>query len=273
MMHVTSAMKWIDVNGVSLRYELSGAGAGAQTVVLVHELGGCLESWDETLPAFQQHFRVLRYDQRGFGQSEKVSGTLCTYQLDDMVADIAALLDALAITSPVHVVGSALGAGIAAAFAARNRQRVARLVVQSLVTRSNPATRPHMVARAAEVERTGMRVQAQASLDRSYPEALRHDKNRFETYRARWITNDPQSFAAINRMLLDMEVDTELGDIACPTLSIGCQHDVMRPPTMVQELTKLIPGARYVEADSGHFMHAQTPALFAKMVIPFLQEK
>ena len=44
-------MKWRDVNGVSLRYELSDA--GAQTVVLVHELGGSLDSWDETLPAFQ----------------------------------------------------------------------------------------------------------------------------------------------------------------------------------------------------------------------------
>lgn len=263
-------MKWLDVNGVSLRCEL--AGAGAQTVLLVHELGGCLDSWDETLPAFQQHFRTLRYDQRGFGQSEKVSGTL---KLDDMVADIAALLDALAITQPCYVVGSALGAGIAAAFAARHSPRVARLVVQSLVTRSNPATRPHMVARAAEVERTGMRAQAQASLDRSYPDVLRgggeKERARFETYRARWIANDPQSFAAINRMLLDMNVDPELGKIACPTLSIGCKHDSMRTPAMVEELSKQIPGARYVEADSGHFMHAQSPELFAQTVIPFLR--
>lgn len=268
-----SDMKWMDVNGVSLRYELSGnASAGTPAVVLIHELGGCLDSWDETLPAFQQHFRVLRYDQRGFGQSEKVSGTL---KLSDMVADIAALLDALALSQPVHLVGSALGAGIAAAFAARHRLRMARLVVQSLVTRSNPATRPHMIARAAEVEKTGMRAQAQASLDRSYPEALRvgsANRARFETYRARWIGNDPHSFAAVNRMLLEMEVDAELAEINCPTLSIGCDHDVMRPPAMVEELTKLIPGARYANADSGHFMHAQTPELFAKMVVPFLRE-
>ena len=263
-------MKWIDVNGVSLRYELSGAGADAQTVVLVHELGGCLDSWDETLPAFQREFRTLRYDQRGFGQSEKVSGTL---KLDDMVADIAALLDVLAIKMPCYVVGSALGAGIAAAFAARHPSRVSRLVVQSLVTHSNPATRPHMVARAAEVERSGMRAQVQASLDRSYPEVLRGDKNRFDTYRARWMTNDPHSFAAINRMLLDMALDSELGKIACPTLSIGCKHDSLRPPAMVRELSTMIPGARYVEADSGHFMHAQSPALFAEMVVPFLLGK
>ena len=265
-------MQWIDVNGVSLRYELSDAGEAVPTVVLVHELGGCLDSWDETLPAFQRHFRTLRYDQRGFGHSEKVSGTL---KLDDMTADIVALLDALMIRSPVHVVGSALGAGIAAAFAARYSARVARLVIQSLVTQSNPATRPHMVARAAEVERSGMRAQAQTSLDRSYPEVLRvreaNSRARFETYRARWIANDPQSFAAINRMLLDMDVNAELSRIACPTLSIGCTHDAMRTPAMVQELTTLIPGAQFVEADSGHFMHAQSPALFAQWVVPFLR--
>ena len=259
-------MKWMDVNGVSLRYEL--AGQGAQTVLLVHELGGTLDSWDETLPTFQREFRTLRYDQRGFGMSEKMSGTL---KMADMVADIVALLDALGIKEPCHVVGSALGAGIAAAFAARHPSRVARLALQSLVTRSNPATRPAMTARAAEVERTGMRVQSPASMDRSYPEVLRGNRERFEQYRARWIGNDPQSFAAINRMLLEMELDAELGGIKSPTLMIGCVHDVLRPPPIVQELAKLIPGARYVEAESGHFMHVQTPELFMQMVMPFLR--
>lgn len=259
-------MKWMEVNGVSLRYEL--AGQGAKTVLLVHELGGTLNSWDETLPLFQSEYRTLRFDQRGFGMSEKASGTL---KLDDMVADIAALLDALAIREPVHVIGSALGAGIAAAFAARHASRVARLVLQSLVTRSNPATRPAMTTRAAEVERTGMRAQAQTSMDRSYPEVLRGNRARFETYRSRWIGNSPQGFAAINRMLLEMELDTELGNINCPTLMIGCVHDVLRPPAVVQELAKLIPNARYIEADSGHFMHVQTPELFMQMVMPFLR--
>jgi 3-oxoadipate enol-lactonase len=260
-------MQWIEVNGVSLRYELSGNSNAAQTVLLVHELGGCLESWDETLPAFQREFRVLRYDQRGFGHSEKVGGTLA---LDDMVGDIVALLDALSIKAPVHVVGSALGAGIAAAFAARHQARVARLAIQSLVTRSNPATRAHMLARADEVERAGMRANVQASLDRSFPEILRANKQRFETYRARWLTNDPRGYAAINRMLQDMNIDPELGNIAAPTLLIGCNHDVLRSLALERELAKLIPNVRYVEADSGHFMHAQTPELFTQMVVPFL---
>ena len=261
-------MEWMDVNGVSLRYEL--AGHGSDTVVFVHELGGCLDSWDETLPAFQREFCTLRYDQRGFGLSEKTNGTL---KLDDMVADLGALLDALAITGPCHVVGSALGAGIAAAFAARRPARVARLVVQSLVTRSNPQFRRQMMERAIEVERNGMRAQAKASLDRSYPDVLRGDRARFEKYRLRWIGNDPHGFAAINRMLLEMDIDKELAHIACPTLAIGCIHDPLRTPDMVQALAKTIPGASYIEVDSGHFMHVQSPELFAERVVPFLRSR
>lgn len=260
-------MKWLDVNGVSLRYELSNSNPLVPLVLLVHELGGCLESWDETLPAFQRNFRTLRYDQRGFGQSEKVKGTLV---LDDMVGDIVALLDALDIKTPVHVAGSALGAGIAAAFAARHPARVARLVIQSLVTRSNPATRDHMLARALEVESGGMRAQVNASLDRSYPENLRGNRARFETYRTRWITNDPYGFAAVNRMLLDMNIDAELGNITAPTMLIGCQYDVLRPLELERSLAKLVPGVKYVEAESGHFMHVQTPELFMQLALPFL---
>lgn len=258
---------WADINGVSLRYEWRGGKANRPAVILIHELGGCLESWDETMSAFEREFRTLRYDQRGFGQSEKVNGTLA---LNDMIDDITGLLDRLALQTPVHVVGSALGSGIAAAFAARHPARVSRLVVQSLVTRSNPATREPMLARASEVERTGMRAEANKSLDRSYPLVLRGDGARFETYRARWIANDPQGFAAANRMLLDMNIEAELANITAPTLLIGCTHDVMRPPALVKSYAAMIPNVRYVEADSGHFMHAQSPELFAGLVIPFL---
>ena len=61
-------MNWIDVNGAALRYDLSGA--GDPTIVLVHEMGGTLDSWDHVLPALSRGRRVLRYDTRGAGQSE-----------------------------------------------------------------------------------------------------------------------------------------------------------------------------------------------------------
>lgn len=86
-------MPWIEANGASLRYELSGS--GKETLVLVHEAGGCLESYEDALPGLEKEFCVLRYDQRGFGFSEKVR----ELNFETVVADLAGLLDALKITA------------------------------------------------------------------------------------------------------------------------------------------------------------------------------
>jgi 3-oxoadipate enol-lactonase len=87
-------MPWIEANGASLRYELSGA--GKETLVLVHEAGGCLESYEDALPGLEKEFRVLRYDQRGFGFSEKAR----ELTFEGVAADLAALLDALNKAKP-----------------------------------------------------------------------------------------------------------------------------------------------------------------------------
>src|SRR5487761_2233004 len=87
-----NAMNWIEVNGTSLRYELTGA--GPTTLVLIHEMGGTLDSWDQVMPAVSNTRRVLRYDTRGAGLSEKILGPVTW---DAMAGDVKALLDALGI--------------------------------------------------------------------------------------------------------------------------------------------------------------------------------
>src|SRR5688572_18968412 len=124
-------MPWIEANGASLRYAFSGS--GKDTLVLVHEAGGCLESYEGVLPGLEKAFRVLRYDQRGFGFSEKVR----ELDFDTVTADLAGLLDALKIIAPVYAAGCAMGSDFSAGFAARYPQRVAKLVLASPLAGSN----------------------------------------------------------------------------------------------------------------------------------------
>ena len=114
-------MNWIEVNGTSLRCELSGS--GKTTLVLVHEMGGTLESWDQAMPALNNSRRVLRYDTRGAGLSAKLGGVVTW---DAMADDIAALLDAHGIAGKVALAGTAVGAGIAIHFAVRHAARARR---------------------------------------------------------------------------------------------------------------------------------------------------
>src|SRR4051812_9242346 len=96
----TFAMNWIEVNGTSLRYEITGS--GPSTLVLIHEMGGTLDSWDQVLPALNASRRVVRYDTRGAGLSEKIKGTVTW---DQMAGDLAGLLDSLGIGGKVALAG------------------------------------------------------------------------------------------------------------------------------------------------------------------------
>jgi len=260
-------MDWIEVNGTSLRYELTGS--GPSTLVLVHEMGGTLESWDQVLPIVSTGRRVLRYDTRGAGLSEKIRGAVT---FDIMADDLAALLDALGIGERVSLAGCAVGAGIALHFAARFPQRVMAVVAMAPATGVPPERRAATLARATAMEQVGPRGLVDQGFAASYPPEVRYDPEQYRRFRARWIANDPESFAAINRMLADATVTEELPRIQCPALLVAGMHDKLRPPAAVEPLARSMPNARFQALETGHFMATQTPAIVAETMQRFLSE-
>src|SRR3954469_25196458 len=179
-------MEFIELNGAALRYELSGE--GDRTLVLVHEMGGSLESWDDVVPRFTGSRRVLRYDARGAGLSQKARGEL---DLDTMAGDIAALLDHVGIAGKVALAGVAVGGAIALHFAARYPERTSAVAVGSPATGVSPDRRAAALERVARVEAAGMSFAVADSMLNGYAPELRGDIKRFERYRARWLGNDP----------------------------------------------------------------------------------
>jgi pimeloyl-ACP methyl ester carboxylesterase len=125
---------FVDANGVSLHYAL--AGDSGRSVVLLHELGGTLNSWDGVAPRLAEHFRVLRYDQRGAGLSEKVRQEFTN---DMLVKDFEALAAALALPPPYHFVTVAAAATQALRFAEQHPERVGALVLCNPPRRSTSA--------------------------------------------------------------------------------------------------------------------------------------
>jgi 3-oxoadipate enol-lactonase len=260
-------MDFIELKGVGLRYELSGT--GDHTLVLVHEMGGSLESWDDVAPRFAASRRVLRYDTRGAGLSRKVRGEL---SLDTMAGDIAALLDALGLGGKVALAGIAVGGAIALHFAARYPERVSAVAVGSPATGIAPERRAAALERVAKIEAAGMAFAVEDSMHNGYAPELRGDLKRFERYRARWLGNDPSSYATVWRMLAGADMQDELSRLRCPVLVIGGSLDRVRPPPLAQAVANAIPGARYIEVRTGHYMSVQTPGLIFDCVDAFLRE-
>ncbi len=257
-------MNWIEVNGTALRYELSGD--GPTTLVLIHEMGGTLDSWDQGLGALNNGRRVLRYDTRGAGLSEKIRGTVTW---NDMADDLKRLLDALNI-GKAALAGIAVGAAIAMHFAVRDPDRAAALVLHGPAPGVSADRRQQTLERAAAVEAGGMRGVVETSLANSYPPIVRHNADVFRQFRARWLANDPQSFAAINRMLAAEDISGELAKIQCPTLVTAGRHDALRSPSVIQPMARQIPGAEFLELNTGHFASIQTPGTMSQAIHYFL---
>ena len=258
-------MEFVDLDGVALRYELSGR--GDRTLVLVHEMGGSLESWDDVAPQLAESRRVLRYDTRGAGMSQKARGEL---GIDTMADDIAALLDHIGTAGKVALAGIAVGGAIALHFAARYPKRTSAVAVGSPATGIAPERRAAALERVARIEAAGMAFAVEDSMQNGYPPELRGDIARFERYRARWLGNDPASYATVWRMLAGLDMQAELTGLRCPVLVIGGSLDRVRPPALAQALAKTMPNANYDEVWTGHYMAVQTPDLIADCINAFL---
>ncbi|WP_326555607.1 alpha/beta fold hydrolase [Micromonospora sp. NBC_01813] len=101
---------------------------GPPTAVLIHGIAtDNLASWYLSLayPLASAGFRVVMYDLRGHGRSDRPP---TGYRVDDLVDDLAALLDELGIAGPVHLLGNSLGGTIAFGYAVRHPGRVASIV-------------------------------------------------------------------------------------------------------------------------------------------------
>lgn len=260
-------MPWMECNGAALRYDLTGD--GPRTIVLVHEMGGTLESWSDVAPRLATSYRVLRYDTRGAGLSEKVRGAL---SIDTMADDVAGLLDALKIGGRIAIAGIAVGGAIAIHFAARHADRAAALIAMSPAVGIAPERRAATLAMVEDMERRGVRPGMAAALDLSYPQVMRNDMTRFATVRAQRLGNDPASQGSVYRMLLDLDLSASFSNIRCPTLVLAGRHDGSRPPASVEPVARSIPGAQYAVLETAHFMAWQSPALVAETMTAFLSD-
>jgi 3-oxoadipate enol-lactonase len=100
------------INGITTNYELEGD--GTETVVLINGLADDLLSWDFQVPALlEAGYRVLRFDNRGIGLSDKPEGPYTSRMLAD---DAKALVDQLGITD-FHLMGVSMGGMIAQEYA------------------------------------------------------------------------------------------------------------------------------------------------------------
>src|SRR3990172_4640494 len=95
-------------NGITINYQIDGP-AGAPWLVFSNSLATDISMWDEQAAQLKNSFRVLRYDQRGHGRTDAPASR---YTFEQLIADVVALMDALAIEK-AHFAGLSMGGATA----------------------------------------------------------------------------------------------------------------------------------------------------------------
>lgn len=117
-----------------LYYELRGP-EDAPTLILSSGLGGSANYWAPNLAAFAERFRVITYDHRGTGRSDRALPETVT--VDDFADDMLALMDILGVQR-AHIVGHAAGGVAGLALALKAPERLDRLVVVNGWAKADP---------------------------------------------------------------------------------------------------------------------------------------
>lgn len=256
------------VAGGEIWYEETGTG---DPLILVSGLNGQGNSWRAQVAAFAPHFRVITYDQRGTGQSDRLQRT---FSVDQMALELAGLMDALGIAR-AHLVGHSTGGAISQTLAIEQPQRVGRMVLSSSWTHCDPWFRRLFEARRELYRQAGPEVHALFHPLFLYPPqwVAEHDEEIAAEQRRARVHPSPVE-VSIGRIdaLLAFDRRAGLGGIRTPTLVIGADNDYITPAYFSEALARAIPGAQlHIANGVGHSFNKTGTEAFNRLVLGFLQ--
>ena len=248
-----------------LHVALQGSGA---PVVLSHALGLDLHMWDEFAARLSADHAVLRYDQRGHGESARPPGP---YTMEGLVDDAARLIREWG-RGPVVWIGLSMGGMVGQGLAIRHPELLRGVVLANTTARYPDAARSTWAQRIAAVEQGGMAAVADAVVERYLnPECRAAHPEQAAAVRARLLRTDAAAYVATCHAVAGVDWLDRLATIRTPTLVLAGARDVGATPEMARAISERIPGAKLeVFADASHLSVAEVPERFHAAVAEFL---
>ena len=262
------------VNGINIDYKVQGQG---EPLVLIMGYSGDKTGWMFQTRAFKRHFRVVTFDNRGVGKSDKPAGA---YSMKMMADDTVGLMEHLGIEK-AHILGVSMGGMIAQELAINYPERVNRLILGCTA--------------AGRSESSG--------ISQEFPKALGLGENYTDdevrglpiikvvdslissafnkcVYRTLLIALAKIQFRLSETTGLTGQLEAVLGHntfdrlpvIQAPTLVTAGTGDKIIMPSSSEVLANGIPGARLVKFEGGsHAFFIEMRGEFNRVVLDFLR--
>jgi pimeloyl-ACP methyl ester carboxylesterase len=271
----------IRANGIDICYEIFGD-ASAEPMLLIMGLGAQMVLWDDDFcrQLAARGFRVIRFDNRDIGRSQKMTGgkrltmfellklrflkipVAAPYKLIDMAKDTVGLMDALNIKS-AHLVGASMGGMIAQEVTLSFPERV-RSLTSIMSTTGNPKV-PPPTREAAAMLMAPPPTTREEYLERfaktwkilrvgSFPEDEKLDRSRAERCFERGL-NPAGVGRQLRAILASGSRKERLRAVKTPTLVIHGTVDPLVRPEGGKDTAASVPGAKLLMIDGmGHAM-------------------
>ncbi len=232
--------------------------------------------WRHWIRYFSEHFRFVRYDERGCGMTDLNVGNL---SLERWVEDLEAVVSAADLREPFALLGISQGGPVCVAYAVRHPERVSHLVLYGAyargVYRRGDPDRERFYRAMIDLVRlewgSDNPTFRQVLTSRFIPGGTDEQLGWFNDLCRKTLT--PEIAARLLESRATLDVTALLGEVRTPTLVLHARGDVIAPIAEGHILAAGIPGAQFIELDSkNHILLEHEPAWerFCDEVLEFL---
>lgn len=264
-------MSAVAVHGASIHSEVAGQGPG---LVFIHAGVADSRMWDAEFAAFQDRFRVMRFDMRGFGRTPMPSGKFSYHD------DVASVMRASGVEKAT-LVGCSFGANVAVETCLAFPGMVERLVLIAPTLGEGGDVEEIQAfdeAEEAALERGDLDGATELNLRLWVDGPFRQPGEVAPAVRERVRVMQLENFRipmpdGIERVRIDPPAGARLGDIGVPTLVIVGALDVPFLGGVAERIEREVPGARRVVIDgAAHMLNLEKPAEFQRVLEGFLSD-
>lgn len=257
-------------DGTRIHYEVTGK-SGATPVLMIQGLGASKNAWNLQRIAMATRFRIISFDNRGAGRSDKPEEP---FTLEQMADDAIAVLDAAGIDT-AHVVGASMGGVISQIVAVKFPHRVRSLTLVCTACRNHPWRQELLQTWAKTAADKGMievgKVAAQWVMS---PRSFRRLVPAFTWMGPLAALRPRHSFVSQIDAILNTREDLvdQLSTITAPTMVIVGNQDILTPRGDSEEIAERIPNAELVViSGAAHGLMMEHSSTFNRILIEFLQ--
>ncbi|MBT0957230.1 alpha/beta fold hydrolase [Alphaproteobacteria bacterium KMM 3653] len=237
-------------------------------LLLSNSIGSTTRAWEPQLPLLEKHFKVVRYDTRGHGDSATPDGD---YSFDMLVADAFAVMDAHGLET-ASVMGCSLGSMTALGMGLSNPARVERIVCSAARADGPQPFVQSWDDRIAAIKANGIPALWDGAIGNWLTPAFKEaNPDTVEMLKSEFLKTTPGGYSGCAIALKGLDYLKDLPKMSVPVLYVSGSEDKGAPPAVMQAMADATPDSDFAVIEgAGHIINVNEVKAFNLAICNFL---